>query len=95
MAVNPQISFTITLRPSVTVEQYAALLNVISEGASAYQALILNITTNNIAPTLVRVPISVTADGMADPDVRAAIQTALDNLKIQNPSITWQFVDAS
>ncbi len=92
---SPQISFTIILQPSVTVEQYQALLSVIQEGASAYQHMIAGVTTNNIEPTVIRIPISVQAEGMTDPDVRDALVAGLDAFVVAHPGITWQFADVS
>jgi hypothetical protein len=90
---QPQISFTILLQPSVTVEQYLALLNVIQEGASSYAHMIAGITTNNITPELMTLPISVEVTGMADPEARALLKAALDAVVVANPTIQWSFVD--
>ena len=91
---NPQISFTVILQPSVTEDQYLALLNVINEAANAYQHLFVNIVTNNIPPTLDRVPIQVEAQGIADPQLRALLTAALNNFATANPGVSWSFADA-
>lgn len=90
---NPQVSFTAVLQASTTVEQYQALLNVIQEAANSYQHMIVSITTNNIPPETLRLPVAILATGMADPDARAAVQAALDQLKTQHPTINWHFAD--
>jgi hypothetical protein len=90
---TPRISFVIGLVPSVTMDQYLALISVITDGLHQYQHLVSSVSADHVPPLVWSIPVTIVAEGVSQDTARSELTTILNQL----PSETyrWQLPDAT